>query len=474
MVRSSGNSAEALVIIKKTLVLERTRRPGLYVAQAEIYLEIGDLKSARLVWWYVGIHFHEHRKIAERKVCKLLYMHGQVMLCQQRFDEALIMFKDSTKYNEDCFVSILVCMIELGQTRCALQTIDVALTTGSRIANTVIGCCVQLPTNSEFQTDLYLIRARLRSCANNMLGALNDARAALKLKPGYLPALEIESEVLHLIDVQYGQALSAADQNEFEAALVKVEQVLQVLPHNSRFLALRGSIFMERAEYQKTIDGLLTVVEIQQRQTDKSKIPDQEAQLLLRAFADYGTLVLNEGDSELALKLATQGLCVTTNRTPKVANLYVLRGDAYDHRGESSNALADYYEALEIVPEDDYVRLKVSLVYHSLGVKVYEAEMFDEAEFSFSHAIEARDGVAHFYTSRGLVRLYIGLINEAEDDGCAALSLYPESEAVVALASRLFSSSGDLAMFEKPNSSFPLSTVRLEDQVALKGKRIGL
>lgn len=115
----------------------------------------------------------------------------------------------------------------------------------------------------------------------------------------------------------------------------------------------------------------------------------------------------------------------------KEAVFYVNRGDCWRALKQQTHAEADYREALALARRPhvrDAVATRLALVHHANGTALYNTGQVELADVEFTHAIQLRDAVPHFYVARATSRYFQQRPAEALVDIKRALQLEPNND----------------------------------------------
>jgi tetratricopeptide (TPR) repeat protein len=110
--------------------------------------------------------------------------------------------------------------------------------------------------------------------------------------------------------------------------------------------------------------------------------------------AKAGKTAYQEGNYDKAIKLYTKAIASGELSREDLSKVYNNRGEAWDDRGDSDKAIADYTKAIEINPQ--YIS-----AYYNRGVAWYDKGDYDKAIVDYTKAIEIDPKFALAYQNRG-------------------------------------------------------------------------
>ncbi len=117
----------------------------------------------------------------------------------------------------------------------------------------------------------------------------------------------------------------------------------------------------------------------------------------------------NAGNRDLAIDYYTRCLKRGDLSIRNQANFYTNRGLAYSNKGENDRAIADYDQALRLVP--DYAG-----VYNNRGLAYWRKGEYDRAIADYEQALRLDPDLAFAYNGRGRANFYRGRFAQAVAD----------------------------------------------------------
>lgn len=115
-----------------------------------------------------------------------------------------------------------------------------------------------------------------------------------------------------------------------------------------------------------------------------------------------------------------------TNNSFSTAAIFSNRGVAYDHYGDSKQALASYNTSLELNPNN-------AEVYSHRGILYFMQGELDQALIDLNKASELNPNYNESFYNRGKIYLEMGNYNQAITDLDKSIELYPDADAYVNL-----------------------------------------
>ncbi|CAG5917533.1 unnamed protein product [Menidia menidia] len=393
---------------------------GLYVSQAEAFLQLCDFQSAAAA-------YKQACDLQPGVFCPRLafvyYLQGQCFLDQGLFDEALRAFSRAAEVKPSCRAyesRRLACLLAAGRLTDCLELLD--------------GCISRSPT-----ADLYVLRARL----HKQLG--QDAEAALGLSPACSDAAALLQQLLDAGEDARQQAVGRALSGQLHQALCLINVALELRPKDARLYLFRGTLFRRLKEFTAAIEDLIQTLELSEE--DKSSSVHQEAPFqLVLTYNDFAVQCFGRGLYEEAIRLLNKAI----EREKSLAGLYLNRGDCFFQQRDWCYALADYLQAEEMQPDEPAVRRRLAVTHNTLGTFCFQDGHFQDAVDEFSLAIRYNPTVSRYYESRSKAFRKLLRLRGAREDFICMLILDPSNEEVPPMLMNLFPGSSVSDVLDSP------------------------
>ena len=279
-------------------------------------------------------------------------------------------------------------------------------------------------------------------CRNHLHAeAIEAARRASRLRPGYLRALLNEGDA----------HFSSGD---FEAALGAFERALAVEPEHTIALAYRGDALRSLGRVRAAIASYERALALE---------PDQA-----HATANLGLTLFGVGHPERALELTRRA----TEIAPREPDAWMNLGATLRNLGRIADAMDAYAEAYELAPESAPLRTRIAQLWLEVNDLPQALRWYDAALSQDPTQLDARCGLAAALrhageTTAALARyreiaeehpgeavVHEGLAATLWEDGDAAAAIEacrrviearPEDAAAIAKLGTIQASAGDVA-----------------------------
>jgi TonB family protein len=177
--------------------------------------------------------------------------------------------------------------------------------------------------------------ARLR----NFTLALQDANAALALKPGWVSALRL-------------RARAAYELQDYESAVKDYTAVLRQYPDWSQVYDLRGLAYSHSGRYDLAIADYTQAIKL--------------APYVATPYNDRGWAYLQTDEVPRALQDFDRAL----ELSPEFVRAHVNRAQALDKQNDWQSELVDLEDVIRVTPRDQWARDQYAAVAQRLGLKV--------------------------------------------------------------------------------------------------------
>ncbi|XP_012775776.1 tetratricopeptide repeat protein 16 isoform X8 [Maylandia zebra] len=396
----------AVICFSKAITLQ-PQQVQLYVSQAEAYLQLCDFQSAAACYkqaWLLEPGAFEDR------LAFIYYLQGQCLFDQGFFVDALEAFSKAAEVKPGCRahkVRSLACLTALGRhTDCLKLVNDWMASEG--------------PTS-----DLYILRARLHKELNKTSVCYHDVQLALALNPTCPVAGALQLQLREASEQARQRAVDKALCGELPEALCMINIALANSPEDGGLYLFRGTLYRRMKNFIPAIEDIIQAVELsgEEEKEGQQEIRSQKVECFCKGLYAEATLLLNKAIEE----------------EKGQAGLYVNRGDCFFKQSYWHYALADYRQAEEMMqPKDPAVRLRLAVIYNTLGSLCFQDGRFQEAVDMFSLAIQHNPASSHYYESRSKAFRKLLNLSGARQDFICMLILDPTHEEVAAMLMSLF------------------------------------
>ncbi|XP_031587208.1 tetratricopeptide repeat protein 16 isoform X5 [Oreochromis aureus] len=396
----------AVTCFSKAITL-KPQQVQLYVSQAEAYLQLCDFQSAAAC--YKQAWLLEPGAFRDR-LAFIYYLQGQCLFDQGFFVDALEAFSKAAEVKPGCRahkVRSLACLTASGRhTDCLKLVNDWMASEG--------------PTS-----DLYILRARLHKELNKTSVCYHDVRSALALNPTCPVAGALQLQLREASEQARQRAVDKALCGELPEALCMINIALANSPEDGRLYLFRGTLYRRMKNFIPAIEDIIQAVELsgEEEKEGPQEIRSQKVECFCKGLYAEATLLLNKAIEE----------------EKGQAGLYLNRGDCFFKQSYWYYALADYRQAEEMMqPNDPAVRLRLAVIYNTLGSLCFQDGRFQEAVNMFSLAIQHNPASSRYYESRSKAFRKLLNLSGARQDFICMLILDPTHEEVAPMLMSLF------------------------------------
>ncbi|XP_042276290.1 tetratricopeptide repeat protein 16 isoform X2 [Thunnus maccoyii] len=420
---------KAVICFSKAIALQ-PEQTQLYVNQGEAYLQLCDFQSAAAC--YKQAWLLEPEAFSAR-LAFIYYLQGQCLFDGGSFLEALEAFSKAAEVKPGCRAyeyRSLACLSAAGQ----------------------YSDCLKLVNNWMFvdgpTSDLFVLRARLHRHLNQASRCYQDVKSALALNPTCPEAGALLLQLQETSEWARQKAVDRSLSGQLPEALCMINIALANSPQDGRLYLFRGILYRRLKDFTAAIEDLVQAVELDEEVGEESRgqveatdeeecgSVQKEAQFqLVLTYNDFAVQCFSRGLYAEAVLLLNKGI----QEEKSQAGLYLNRGDCFFMQGEWCYALADYRQAEEMMrPDDPAVRLRLSVLYNTLGSLCFQEGCFQEAADRFSLAIQYNPTVGHYYESRAKAFRKLLNLEGARSDFIRTLILDPTNKELPPMLMSLF------------------------------------
>ncbi|XP_060893495.1 tetratricopeptide repeat protein 16 [Labrus mixtus] len=409
---------KAVICFSKAITL-KPEQTETHVRQAEVYLQLCDFQSAATC--YKRAWLLEPGAFSAR-LAFIYYLQGQCLFERGLFFEALEAFRKAAEVKPGCRAyesRSLACLSAAGHhTDCLKLVNDWMVSRG--------------PTS-----DLYILRARLHKLLNQTSQCYQDVKSALVLEPTCPQAAALLDQLQEVSEQARQKAVDRSVTGQLPEALCMINIALENSPEDAKLYLFRGVLYRCLKDFTAAIEDLVQAAELRdEERDDEGGSLQQEVNFqLVLTYNDFSVGCFSRGLYAEATLLLNKAI----EEEKEQAALYLNRGDCFFKQGEWIFALADYQQAEEMSqPDEPSVRLRLAVVYNTLGSHCVQDGCFQEAAEMFSLAVKYNPAAARYYENRSKAFRKLLHLDGARADLICLLILDPTNEELPPMMMSLF------------------------------------
>ncbi|KAK3088668.1 hypothetical protein FSP39_022127 [Pinctada imbricata] len=413
--KAKGDLEKAISKVNKALALRTD--PIYFRERAEIFIEMCDFSSAILNYKKACLLEPENAEYYNR-LGFLYFFHGQTLFDQRLYPEALESFTRAAEMNPEntgFHIRSMTCLAALQRHGECLALVNKRLETDNQ------------------NPDLYIMRARLHEMFRNTTLCYYDIKDALQLDSEHEEGKVMMEKMEKRAQDSKFTAMQLILMGKHREALQKISVAIETNPAIADFHVLRGSLHRRLGDYNAAIDDFLLALDKCDHNEESPVYIDAQRQLLL-TYNDFAVECFTKGFYEEAIILLNKAI----KGEKREKGLYVNRGDCFFRQSDMNFALQDYSQALEIDPNDQSIKSRISVIHNEHGVNAYQEKNYAEAEEKMTLAIQYNPKVGQYYITRSRARYMLENVHGARMDLIIGLLLDPQNEDVISILSRLF------------------------------------
>jgi len=216
----------------------------------------------------------------------------------------------------------------------------------------------------------------------------------------------------------FNQAMVSWNRGDYEKAISNFSEVLKINPKSANAYRHRGSIYLQRRQYDQAVSDYTKALEIESR---GGAAPD--------AYYHRAEAYRRKGQYDEAISDYTRAFEIGSGN-PWKHMVIISRGDVYYDKGDYDRAIADYTKALEMKPVEN--------VYYARGLAYWKKGQQEQAISDFTLAM----GNPNAYYYRGLIYMDKGEYDKAAADFNKALEMNPKNIEVYLYKARAYEGTG--------------------------------
>ncbi|UJR33398.1 hypothetical protein I4U23_020845 [Adineta vaga] len=428
----------ALVYINKCLLLKPYHIP-LYEMRSEIYLNLCDFQSS-ILSLQKGISYKQvtsqkqqsqqliiparpvplsnEEKLTNDKIAFLRYMSGISLFDQKLYIDALsIIATGADVFSTFPFqVYSVLCLT-------ALDKIDEA-----------IALINQMIEDYSDNADLLIIRARLYYKDKAKLPlCFYDVRDALTIDEHHPMAIRMMTALEEAAKNARDNSIRMSINEHLTNALSAINLALDLYPIEAEFHLQRSVIYRKMGKFELATDECLLLFDKTGHNEENSLYQQAQKQFVF-IYNECSLKCLQTGFYDDAINLLNRAI----NSEKNSAGLYINRGDCFISRGQITFALQDYEQALELSPDNNEIKLRISNVFFNKAEQLYKEKRYLESATELTRAISVNPSVAKYYVSRSRVKFLTDDLQCAQEDIIAAILINPLEDGCIDVLPRLF------------------------------------
>ncbi|KAM7018113.1 tetratricopeptide repeat protein 16-like [Tautogolabrus adspersus] len=378
---------KAVICFSKAITL-KPEQTEMYVSQAEAYLQLCDFQSAATC--YKRAWLLEPGAFSAR-LAFIYYLQGQCLFDRGCFLEALEAFRKAAEVKPGCRayeLRSLACLSAAGHhTDCLKLVNDWMVSHGPTL-------------------DLYILRARLHKLLNQVTTTsqcYQDVKSALALNPTCPHAAALLDHLQEASERARQKAVDRSLTGQLPEALCMINIALENSPEDAKLYLFRGVLYRWLKDFTAAIEDLVQAVELKDERAvrdgndEGGSLQHEENFQLVLTYNAFAVECFSKGLYAEATLLLNKAI----EEEKGQACLYLNRGDCFFKQGEWTFALHDYQQAEEMMqPDDPSVRLRLAVIYNTLGSHCFQDGCFQEAAEMFSLAVKYNPAAARYYENR--------------------------------------------------------------------------
>ncbi|CAF0896440.1 unnamed protein product [Adineta steineri] len=216
-------------------------------------------------------------------------------------------------------------------------------------------------------------------------------------------------------------------------ALSAINLSIQLYPIEAEFHLQRSIIYRKMKKFELATDECLLLFD-KTGHDQENKLYQQAQKQFVFIYNECSLKCLQTGFYDDAIELLNRAL----NTEKKSAELYINRGDCFIAKGQITFALQDYEQALEITPNNNEIKLRISNVFFNNAEQQYKDKKYQESCNELTKAINVNPSVGKYYVSRSRVKFLTDNIQGAQEDIIAAILINPLEDGCIDVLPRLF------------------------------------
>ncbi|KUF99227.1 hypothetical protein AM588_10011319 [Phytophthora nicotianae] len=403
----------ALQCLTKAIFL-RPEHAQLYAKRAQVYWELGDVKSAIANYRKLFAVDPDPPQRIKDQLAVLLDLHAYSLLCLGESPTIVLGYLNEAiqlnALDEVYWLHRAVANIEAGCYEKAVQDVDHCICLNSR------------------DVEYFVLRAKLHWRLHMQEKATADIHKAALLQPDHPEVLGHEQRLLKESQAIYEQARTQLMAHQFEDAIQNLSRATEITPEETKLYLLRASAYRELGEYHMAL-----------RDTEKALSCHQHKKNTIQVFHDnhhkkpahVPALRLNsERDTSSQYRDIIKQRSLILNDI----GIRFLHQKSYQLAVNAMNqAIRSQMELTELF-RDQNIKSRVALVHYQFGVELFNRAQFDKAELEFVQAVKQDSNVSYYYVRKGDAARYLEKHQTACESYQQALRLNPsDAETLVGL-----------------------------------------
>mmetsp|Transcript_13454 Transcript_13454/g.20374 ORF Transcript_13454/g.20374 Transcript_13454/m.20374 type:complete len:684 (+) Transcript_13454:42-2093(+) len=416
-----GNYTQALIYTNRCIFLT-PEDPRFYNFRANIFLEIGDIKSSMLNYKYavtLSPKSTEYRK----KLGNLLDLQGNTLMDIGKYEEALINFNSAYMYNPSTTYLI----------HRAIAHSKLSKSTSARDHDQhMVRALKDLYEADKLKPIVNIVRGTIfMEKLNDLMAARNELHIILQYEKDedhvlYKTIIQKYKTLFkkHILEKKENVKHIVSNENYAEAVQV-LHELIEILPTDISLYMMRATCYKKLETLQPAAKDLFKVIHL-------SKETNDEAVLELSETLYFIGLKHYRKSHGVFNASAQQKLYREAINYFDEAIKWNSSNDAfYQSRGEVKASMTNYQEAIDDFECIQNVTLKfskLSSLHNEWGIILFSARKYERAEDELSKAIAYDKFNGTYYYNRAKIRLQLRNTISAIEDILVAWSIDPSNE----------------------------------------------
>ncbi|KAJ3332942.1 Tetratricopeptide repeat protein 16 [Blyttiomyces sp. JEL0837] len=351
----------------------------------------------------------------ERRLRRVLFTWGQILLDQRRFKEALVMFKEAKKLD----INLDSVLLRMAAAHIGLQQFDEAFE-----------LLYTLTSRNQNNADLFILRAKLYRSLGNPDFVNVDLQRAIQIDPSHPDIMSLLEFVVLAATKYKNLASEQIVTGEYELAIYFLNLALELDPHDWISLFKRGILFHQIGHNESSVSDLMAVLVEPCRDTER----DQEVKIHL---ASVHNKIGVEYFQAQRYELAVNEFSTAITFNPIESTMFKNRADCYEALGDISNQRQDLKAALDLEPYDEDCIKRLSLLYLAIAEQHISAGEYNAALIELTRAIQVDPNQAQCRFERARTLHILARIDEARDELANVIKLSPGHHDAIALLAQI-------------------------------------
>ncbi|CAF0841401.1 unnamed protein product [Didymodactylos carnosus] len=215
-------------------------------------------------------------------------------------------------------------------------------------------------------------------------------------------------------------------------ALASISLAIDLYPIEAEYHLQKSIIYRNMKKFELASDECLLVFD-KLNHNEQHRLYQQAQKQLVFIYNATAIKCLEKGLYDEAIELLNRAI----KDEKSTYELYMNRGDCFLAKAQTTFAIQDYEQALEIMPTNE-VKLRMSHMFFMNAEREYKEKHYSESCVQLTKAIDINPSVAKYYVSRSRVKYLMDDILGAQEDIIAAILINPLENECIHVLPRLF------------------------------------